>query len=342
MNFNDIIDSTKLVLLVCLCLSCSSEEKPSVRTTENSVYTTDKEQIFKNGIPVHLNGVNALNSFGIDDSALMQDWNIKIVREFIGNLREQPIAGNPVRDSKNQWLHPLQEIVEMHRQNGRVTILCPFGWVDSTGNQQLFTGLNPSEQVFFEAYKERMKSIANQFKGQSDVWIELWNEPYAFDNSKGYTHNLWLEDQLEMIQNLRETGFDNIILVPGNAQGQSEEAILALGNQITTTFRNIVFDLHAYENWLIGTSETTIQNRIKKLKNLNFPIIFGEIGVINASGLMQVQAFLKVANQTQTPTLAWIWKSDQNDQNALLDSQNNPNDLNNNSWGTTFFKFLTD
>ena len=341
MRFKCISQVTKLALLVYFCLSCSSEENESL-SSQNSIYTTDGAQILKDGNAIDQNGVNALNTFGIDNSSLMQDWNIKIVREFIGNLREQPIKGYALRDSKNQWLHPLQQIVETHRQQGRVTILCPFGWVDTNGNQQLLTGLNPSEQLFFEAYKENMQAIANQFKGQSDVWLELWNEPYAFDDSNGYTHEMWLKDQLKMIQNLRETGFDNIILVPGNSQGQSEDAILAYGDQITTAYDNIVFDLHAYENWLINTNETTIQNRFAKLKNANFPIIFGEIGVINTSGLMQVQDFLKVANRAKIPTLGWLWKKNQNDQNALMDGQGNPNDLNNNSWGTTFFNFLTD
>ena len=341
MRFRAITQHILLLPFLSCFLCCSTESNTANGSYQEGVYTTSNAQILKDGNPITLYGVNALNTFGIDDSNLMQEWNIEIVREFIGNLREQPIVGNAIQDSKKQWLHPLQELVEMHRKNGRVTILCPFGWVDTNGNQQLFTGLNPSEQAFFEEYKKQMQAIANQFKDQSDVWIEVWNEPYTYTNGNGYSHELWLQDQLEMIQNLRDTGFNNIILVPGNGQGQSEAAILALGDQILSKHKNIVFDLHAYENWLINTDEAAIKSRILKLKNANFPIVFGEIGVINSSGLMHVQTFLDVVSQTNTSTLGWIWKRDQSDQNALLNAQNTPNNLNNNSWGSTFLEFLT-
>lgn len=324
-----------------LCLSCNSDDDRSNPSSTN-IFTTANGIILKNNEPIILKGVNALNVFGIDDSALMQEWNINIVREFIGNLREQPIEGNAILDSKNQWLHPLQKIVNVHRQNGRITIICPFGWVNQYGKQTLFTGLNPSDQEFYPAYLLKMEEIAKHFKGQSDVWIEVWNEPYAYHNGNGYSSNLWFNDQLEMIQNLRKTGFDNIILVPGNAQGQSEEAILEFGKTITSTYDNIVFDLHAYESWLIDTNSEDITNRITKLRSKNLPLLFGEIGVINSSGLMQPQTFLNIAKELNIPTLAWVWKRDQGDQNALLIDQNTPNDFNNNNWGSTYFNFLKD
>ncbi len=341
MNFKLFLQNSISGIMCLLCLSCNSSDDNS-SIASNLTYTTQNEIILKNAEPIILKGVNALNVFGIDDSALMQEWNINIVREFIGNLREQPIEGNAILDSKNQWLHPLQKIVDIHRQNGRITIICPFGWVDQNGEQTLFTGLNPSEQDFYLAYLKKMEEIANHFKGQRDVWIEVWNEPYAYHNGNGYSSNLWLSDQIEMIQNLRTSGFDNIILVSGNAQGQSEKAILEFGKTITSTYNNIVFDLHAYESWLIDSDDEIIRNRITNLKSKGLPVLFGEIGVINSTGLMQPQPFLKVAKELNIPTLAWVWKRDQGDQNALLTDQNTPNDFNNNNWGSTYFNFLKD
>ena len=64
-----------------------------------------------------------------------------------------------------------------------------------------------------------MRALAEQFKNQSDVWLEVWNEPYTYDNSGGYSNATWLKDAIEMVENLRSVeGFDNIIVVPGNGQ----------------------------------------------------------------------------------------------------------------------------
>jgi mannan endo-1,4-beta-mannosidase len=92
-----------------------------------------------------------------------------------------------------------------------------------------------------------MRDWANYAKTQPDVWIEVWNEPYMWNNSNGYTDALWLADMKDMVDNIRSTGATNIILVPGNRQGQGEEAILNQGKNLLTGRSNILFDLHAYE-----------------------------------------------------------------------------------------------
>lgn len=307
----------------------------------NLLYSIKGSKILANAVPQNFKGVNVMNSFGIGDHSLMVNWNVKIVREFIGNLKEQPINGSPIPSSTNVWLHSLQDIVDENRANNLITILCPFGWVDDSLNQILFTGLNPTEQVFYGDYKLKMKQIAENFKNQPDVWIEVWNEPYHWNNENNYNHNLWLNDQLDMVKNLREVnGFTNIILVPGNEQGQSETAIIEKGKELLAKNHNILFDLHAYEKWLIGTTESSIADRVNKLNNLDFAIIFGEVGVINSSGLMDVNPFLDAMNKTNTSVLAWLWNLNENDQNSLLTKEGIANNKNNNNWGSTYLSFL--
>lgn len=309
---------------------------------QNSTYSIKGSEILVNSNPQNFKGVNGMNSFGIGDHSLMVNWNVKIVREFIGNLKEQPINGSPMRSSNNEWLHSLQDIVDENRANNLITILCPFGWVDDSLNQILFTGLNPSEQFFYEDYKLKMKKIAENFKNQPDVWIEVWNEPYHWNNENNYSHDIWIQDQLDMVKNLREVeGFTNIILVPGNEQGQSEASILEKGNELLSKNYNILFDLHAYEKWLIGTTKNSIIERINALNNLGVSIIFSEVGVINSSELMNVHPFLEATNQTNSSVLAWLWNLNENDQNSLLTKEGNANNKNNNNWGSTYQSFLS-
>ncbi|WP_422354250.1 cellulase family glycosylhydrolase [Roseivirga pacifica] len=330
------------LVIALLVIGCKQESpSPAEDAFPETPFLIEQGEITYNGSPVTYNGVNALQTFGLSDSAIMNEWGIEIVREFIGNLREQPIEEDAILASDGNWYHGLQKIVDQNRANGKVTILCPFGWVNEAGEQTLFTGLNPSEQSFYSEYKTKMRAIASHFKDQPDVWIEVWNEPYSWNNQHGYTHSLWLSDMKDMVTNLRSvSGFYNVILVPGNEQGQAEDAILAEGNKLLNDQHNLLFDLHAYEKWLIDQSTEEITSRINALKSEGFAIVFGEVGVINASGLMQVDHFLTAAQTTNTSTLAWLWNKNSGDQNALLNDNGGANNNENNNWGNTFKNFL--
>lgn len=318
--------------------SCSHEKLEPKSVNE---FEVNGSTITRNNIAFYANGVNTLNTFGLSNGELIKPWNIKIVREFIGNLREQPIEGAAILDATGSYLHALQTVVNANRVNGVVTILCPFKWVDEQGAQTYFTGLNPTSQTFYQSYKVKMRAIAEQFKNQPDVWVEVWNEPYHFNNSNSYTHYLWLSNQIDMVDNLRAVdGFNNIIVVPGNEQGQSESAILEQGKWLLENRTNIVFDLHAYEKWLLNTTKAAIKTRVSNLNAAGFSFIFGEVGVINASGLMPVDAFLSAVSETNTITLAWLFNRNTGDQNSLLTDDGLENNTNNNNWGSTFKSFL--
>lgn len=187
----------------------------------------------------------------------------------------------------------------------------------------------------------KMKTIAEHFKNQPDVWIEVWNEPYHWNNENEYTNDLWLKDMKDMVDNLRWVeGFQNIILVPGNEQGQSENVIIAKGKELLQGRYNLLFDLHAYEKWLLNRSEDELISKIENIKNKDFAFIIGEVGVQNVGELMPVQHFLNAASITNVSVLAWLWNQNSQDNNALLTDDGLPNGTaSNNFWGTKY-KYL--
>ncbi|MFT4737486.1 MAG: mannan endo-1,4-beta-mannosidase [Cyclobacteriaceae bacterium] len=317
---------------------------PPIPEVLTGPYQIEGVNILNNNQAVTFKGVNALQTYGLVNPTLMNDWNIQIVREFIGNLREQPIDGFAIQASDAVWYHPLQNIVDQNRANNKITILCPFGWVNDEGIRTLFTGLNPSSQDFYEAYKLKMALIAQHFKDQPDVWIEVWNEPYHWNNENDYSHNVWLQDMKDMVDNLRwVAGFQNIIVVPGNEQGQSEEAVMMLGNELLEDRYNLVFDLHAYEKWLVNTNEEELITRIERIKNAGFALIMGEVGVQNVGDVMPVQDFLNAAKSTDLSVLAWLWDRNSAYRNALLTEEGLPHaTADNNFWGTAYKSFLTE
>ena len=134
---------------------------------------------------------------------------------------------------------------------------------------------------------------------------------------------------------IRSSGNPNIILIPCAEQGQDESVLIKKGNLFLKGQQNILFDIHAYEKWLL-VSNSEIERRLKLLQDHNLPFIFGEIAPINASLLMNPRFFLEKAYTLGTSICAWVWKYDGSDQNALLTEDGFPNDNNNNSWGTTY------
>lgn len=328
-----------ITILILTLVSCSKSENGAVPILK-SEYTISGDKILNSGKPIQLIGANTFHSFGASTTSddTMKSWNIDIAREFIGNIKENPISGNPTQDSNGSWLHSLQKIVDGNRLNNQITILCAFGWDGKSTN--LFTGTIPRQTSWWNSYKLILQNWAIQFKNQPDVWIEVWNEPYRYDRTDGYTDAIWIADMNEMVANIRDTGNQNIIVVPVAEQGQDESVLLNKGTDFLKNKTNIIYDIHAYEKWLLD-SETNINNRLEILKQKKLPILFGETAPLNAGVLMNPKPFLDVISVRGLSVCAWVWKNDENDIDALLTSAGLPNDKNNNNWGSTFKNLST-
>jgi mannan endo-1,4-beta-mannosidase len=323
------------ILVFTIFTSCSKTEEVILPIPQTG-YTILGTKILNSGEPIQLIGANAFHSFGAssignDD---MKSWYMDIAREFIGNAKENPIDGNPIQDSNGNWLHSLQKIVDGNRLNNRITILCPFGW-DGT-SATIFTGAMPAQTNWFTDYKVKLQSWANQFKNQPDVWIEVWNEPYRFDRTDGYTDAIWMNDMNAMVANIRNTGNINIVIVPCAEQGQDESVLINKGISFLADKSNILFDIHAYEKWLL-VSNSDITTRLDNLQSKNLPVFFGETAPMNAGILMNPQFFLNELYNRGKSVCAWAWKNDGTDTDALLTTTGTmPNNNNNNNWGTMY------
>lgn len=300
-----------------------------------NTYTISGSEFLKNNVAIALRGANAMHVFG-GSSSDTNSWNIDIVREFIGNMRDNPITGDYARNVNGVYLHSLQKIVNDNRTNGKVTILCPFGWDGNSATT--FYGKNPSQTLWWNDYKSKYQEIANQFQNQPDVWFEVWNEPYWWDRSHGYSDELWLSDMQEMVDNIRATGATNIILVPGAEMGQDEDVLLAKGNLLLSGRNNIGFDVHAYQKWL-NEPQSSVQTRIQAVKNAGLAMLFGEIAPYNAGELMNPINFLTATRLENSTVMAWLWKYDGTDRNALLNADGTPNNNNNYNWGLIYQDF---
>jgi mannan endo-1,4-beta-mannosidase len=329
-RYSDLILSLIVGVIAIFCFfSCSQNE--ANLPTEN-VYSVSGGQIEFNKNTKQFVGANTLHSFG-GGSEDMPSWNLNIAREFVGNMHENPMSGFPIQDTNGQFLHPLQTMVDDNRSNGLVTILCPFGWNGT--NETLLTGKFPTETFFWDAYKQKLALWAEHFKDQSDVWIEVWNEPYRFDRADGYTDDIWFTTMTELYSIVRNSGNNNIILIPCAEQGQDESVLINRGFEFLNTTSNVLFDIHAYEKWLLE-SNANIDEKIQNLQASDLPIFFGEVAPVNSGVLMNPEYFLNRIHTKGISFAAWLWKYDETDQDALLTTEGLPNNVNNNNWGDLY------
>jgi mannan endo-1,4-beta-mannosidase len=331
----------KFSILFLLFLACIVSCKKNKPTTEppafTDLFTISGSKIYKYNTPVQLIGANSFHVFAAGSSD-MNNWNMDIAREFVGNVKQSPLTGSVIQDANGAYLHPLQNVVDSNRKNNRITIIGPFGW-DGTAATE-FTGKRPTQTAWWNAYKIKLQEWAVHFKNQQDVWIEVWNEPYRYDRTDGYTDAIWEADMNELVAIVRNTGNNNILLVPCAEQGQDESVLLHKGAAFLNGKKNILFDIHAYEKWLL-VSNSNIDNRLQQLKQQNLPVFIGEIAPLNAGTLMTPQYFLNAASMQGLSICAWVWKYDGNDKDALLDANGLPNNNNNNNWGSTYKNLAT-
>lgn len=330
---------TRLLALIMVLgiLSLTMVFTGSQPMAAGDVYSISGTKILKNGNPVELRGVNSMDVFSSSWAGgipSMNDWNIEIIRESI--------------DMKVTSNSKLQEIVNTARANGKVVILDAmwFDHKDLGGNTaypncQLFAK-NPSQDSRWDAVKTRWREIANLFKNQSDVWFDVWNEPYWWDNSHGYSDDLWLSDMKALVDNIRSTGATNIVCVPCSGQGQIEDVLVSKGPTLLQGRSNILFEIHAYERWL-QSSQSNVESRIQRLLDAGLAIFFGEYAPHNSGNppVMDVTNFLNAVRNKRITTTAWLWKSDSDDENALkADDGVSPNNNNNGGYGSEVKNYL--
>jgi mannan endo-1,4-beta-mannosidase len=235
----------------------------------------------------------------------------------------------------------LQTIVNHARASGKVTILCAM-WYDNdalAGGTTPYPacqllGVNPSSDPRWAAVTNRWREIATHFKNQPDVWFDLWNEPYWWDDTRGYSETLWLSDMRLLVDNIRSTGARNICLVPGSATGQGHQVFINQGPALLSGRSNIVFAIHCYSSrW--NVSQVTAETRFQAVLNAGGPLLIGEYGAGDP-----FTNILNAARTKQITSLAWLWKSSDTDNEALLRADGiTPNDVGNNHLGSGVRRF---
>ncbi len=329
-----------LALLACVASDDTADTGPGTADTgtptacPDAPYAVRGAQLCQDGVPASWRGVNAMHVFG-GDGADLPDWNVEIVREFVGNPREQPLTGEwAIEDSTGAWLHPLEGILDGHHEEGRVTVLCPFAW---DGEDLL--GDAPSETPYWEDVQAWLTTVAAFTADRPDVWLEVWNEPYHWQGTN-QTDEAWAADMAALVEAVRSGGNSNLVVVPAGRMGQGDAVLHARASGLQAEDEALLFDLHLYERWMIDRTTEQVAADLDALAHAGIPLMIGEIAPMNAGELMDPGPVLEVLSERELTTTAWLWKYDESDPDALLTTTGAPNDQDNNAWGTTYREFL--
>lgn len=289
-------------------------------------------------------GVNALDDYNPSSCVTQaKAWGTQIIREGIHSFNHA-IFGSGWDPNWNA--HGLQDIATANSNAGVITMFVPFSWNwDEIRNYTPSgTGSNSFDTRFgagsWNQYNTQLYNLGSQFRNQPLVWIEVWNEPYDWAVPTNST--TWLGDMKTMVTSIRNSGFTGKIVIPGGQNAGAEDVILAKGMELVNydPQHNIIFDLHAYNNWFDG-GQAGMEARIDSVLNAGLQMIFGEFGSGTPAGFYDVTPFLNATQSRQVGALAWSWNY--GDGSAVVESDGStPRDTwENYNFGTKVKNFLS-
>ncbi|MBN1655719.1 MAG: glycoside hydrolase family 5 protein [Deltaproteobacteria bacterium] len=280
--------------------------EPAPQTPAASTkYTTQGNQILKDGSPVILKGL-ARPSFEWDPAGF------GITREDIQRMKAWGPKLNVIRYSLNQgfWLkghadyNPLYEAyvdraVQWTLQEGLAVIL-DLHWTSTAGQ----TNMADQQSLSF------WTQVATKYKNDGRIMFELYNEPHDIDT------NTWLNGggnyagMQQMYDAVRAAGANNIVMV-GGLDWAYDLSHVAAGTKVNGT--NIVYVTHPY-GW---KAKDDIPQKYGNL-TATYPVIATEFGYADVGGASARNCFeseytrlLNDFNSRGMSWTGWAWLVDE-------------------------------
>ncbi len=168
-----------------------------------------------------------------------------------------------------------------------------------------------SHDLPITAFSDLWKKLGQEFQGNDNVWFNLMNEPYTFEAKE------WADISQEVVNNIRDAGIDNKILLSGTAWSGAQSWEYS-GNadaykDFVDPLNNFAFDVHQYiDEWSTGNNETFHENvgipRLEKITDWandhDFKLFLGEIGITDQADYQQ--EVIKILDYMETHSEVWL------------------------------------
>lgn len=185
--------------------------------------------------------------------------------------------------------------------------------------------------------QEALDNAVNFWKDISDILsrekdyviVNLGNEWYGTWN--GYS---WAQGYIKAIQEIRNAGICNMIMIDSAGWGQYPDSIKDYGKLIfdADSYKNICFSIHMYE-YAGGTPEI-VRTNIDNALSINVPVVIGEFAAQHTNGDVAEEEIMRYCEEKQVGYIGWSWKGNNQDLH-YLDISNNWDGTSLTSWGNT-------
>ncbi|MFN8527947.1 MAG: cellulase family glycosylhydrolase [Anaerolineae bacterium] len=249
----------------------------------------------------NVNGYNWVwNRSTTGDASLIDDcWNFNLIRVnsflFNGQIPWPQYTANNNLDS----------IVRTFTNRGVVVM---FEAHDRIGSYYSGSDLDTLVRWFTD--------LATRYRNNPYVWFNIANEP---GGRSGIDSTQWVGMHGRVIEAIRGTGANNIIVVDGAYGGQdtrSDSAILRYGQQLLSynghSYGNIVFSIHTYDLWNNGG----LGSFIDQVRGQRLALLIGEYGVLTDQDVQRAARYVfSEAASRNVGLVVWHW--DGHDYNDL-------------------------
>ena len=176
--------------------------------------------------------------------------------------------------------------------------------------QHNFTGKYPTAAELNEL-TNFWTALAAKYKNNEYVWFNIMNEPGGGGNVPAD----WLHAHETVIKAIRNAGAPNIIVLDEHGFGQAGgfasitgSGVLTYGQALTSKYKNLLFSLHLYSNWIYGQERLTQYVDAVHAKNL--ALVIGEYGTAPDYSMEVATSVFKVALAKNIGRIAWAWAGD--------------------------------
>ena len=131
----------------------------------------------------------------------------------------------------------------------------------------------------------------------ANEWMGEWNNGSP-----------WANAYKTAIQNMRDAGINNMIMVDAPGWGQDGPSCASYCKSVfdADPEKNTVFSIHMYG--AAGKNASTIKNNIDGVLNKGVPVVIGEFGYKHTDGDVDEEYIMQYCTEKNVGYLGWSWK----------------------------------
>lgn len=182
---------------------------------------------------------------------------------------------------------------------------------------------------------------ANRFKNNPRVMFNIVNEP----GNGVPAPARWRDLHMDIIGAIRATGARNVCVCDGTQWGQeaydwnpastiptANSAILTYGSQIIAAYPDVMFSVHLYDQWAIGSGaqiDARLGNLVNRIQAAGMALMFGEVSGLfyfntgNIDVISALQSAQRVAVPRNVGVCGWHGQGERNTDGGNLMSIGN-------------------